>query len=295
LWPAQTAEGLKTQGLPGQLPDESVSYEVVFQLVQSEKRPSQSVVSGTLLGVSDGMTVALRGAGMMFSMRLAAAGVYRFEQLPAGQYILELEGSPVAADIMVDGTANVTVPTVDVRPNRKGIIEGRTLDSKDRPQPNVTVTLLLNEEAEQLAASDADGRYRFSDLGPGTYVVQAGQPATRSTPITLDGTQVVVLDLRLPDASTTKAVQHYLLFGPSHAACNRTNFRLAGRYILARGVSAGFVAEEAAQAEQVTIIGDEAAVSREVEQNLRDAGCQVGRLDGDSYAVADGLARLLEE
>ena len=58
----------------------------------------------------------------------------------------------------------------------------------------------------------------------------------------------------------------------------------------AAGASGGFNPEEAAKAAQVTIVGD--GVPAPVEEMLRSAGCQVDRLPGDGFALAEAFARL---
>jgi hypothetical protein len=88
----------------------------------------------------------------------------------------------------------------------------------------------------------------------------------------------------------------YFLFsqaasGLSVDAEQRLALSLAADYLVRAGASGGFSPEEAAKAVQVTIVGDGVPVP--VEETLRAAGCQVERLPGDGFALAEAFARLL--
>ncbi len=63
-------------------------------------------------------------------------------------------------------------------------------------------------------------------------------------------------------------------------------------YLLHTGASGGFSPDEAAKATRVTIIGD--GVPASIEAALRAAGCQVDRLPGDGFALAEAFARLMD-
>ena len=73
-----------------------------------------------------------------------------------------------------------------------------------------------------------------------------------------------------------------------------TNLILALDYIVHFTPVVGFSADEALNAERVTIVGNMTAVSAQVEQRLRDGGCRVARLQGtDSYALENLFQQLL--
>ncbi len=310
-WAAQEADGLKTAGLPGQGADESVSYELVWQIVPTDGKPAQSVISGLLLGATDGLGITLRTSAalastsfgappeepsVLITQRIAASGQYRFDALPAGTYQIEADGvGVVVPDIVVDGTQSVTPDTADVRPDHQAVIKGTVNDPKGQPAPNVTVILLLSDEEVERAETDANGQFRFTALGAGSYKLRTLQPSAISSAIDVDGTSLYLIDVSLPEQKDTpEPMAHYLLFGPSGTPGNPANFRLAQGYILASGVVAGFNPDEAVCASRVTIVGDEQAVSSDVEEKLKQAGIEVTRLGGDSYAVGEALAQLLK-
>jgi hypothetical protein len=310
-WRAEEADALKTTGLPGQGADESVSYELVWQLVRADGNPAQSVISGVLLGATNGLSVTLRAAApaasasfgaaperrpLLITQRIAADGQYYFEWLPAGTYELEADGvGVVIAGIVVDGTNSVTPDPNDVRLDRKAVIKGTVKDAKGQPASGVTVILLLSDQELERAATDTNGQFRFDALGAGSYKLKTLQPSAISSEIAVDGNSLYLIDVSLPEeAAAVQPMAHYLLFGPTGTPGNPANFRLARRYILASGAVAGFNPDEAACASRVTIVGDEQAVSSDVEEKLKKAGIEVTRLSGDSYAVGEALAQLLK-
>ena len=295
-WSAQAADGLKTTGLPGQLPDQSVSYEITWQLVRVGSVPSQSTVTGTIIGGIEGLNVSLRAGEFVVSAPLLADGSFRFDNLPPGVYELEMAGAGVVArDIAVDGASAVNLLPIDITYARSGVIQGTVSDLAGNPRPNVQVLLLFQEEAIAQATTDAEGHYRFQGLLATTYVVETVEPPARSSGVAVTADRPITVDLRIADPVVgPRPVRHYLLFGPLDAPGTKSNFRVARKYIVGTGAAAGFDPGEASHAERVTIIGDVDAVSLETEERLRQAGCEVGRIVGDTYAIADALAHLLE-
>ena len=295
-WRAQAAEDLRTVGLPGQIQTETVSYEIVFQLVPLNQMPSEGGVSGLILGSSEGVGIALHGEGRLYAGRVGADGSFRFAHLPVGTYTLDLECIGVLLEnIAIDGSSAIALEPIDIRSTRKSVIQGAVFDARDATLPGVSV--LLSRDSIELArtVTDASGTFRFDSLAAGTYVVQSINPSSSPAEISADGTRMYLVDLHVSVGSADKHIRHYLLFGPAATPGSRTNFRLARKYVLSAGASAGFSPTEAALAERVTLIGDERVIGRDVEEMLRKSGCQVGRIAGDSYAVADGLARLMGE
>jgi hypothetical protein len=294
-WPAQAADGLKTTGLPGQLAHQSVSYEIVWQLERSGVVPSRSTVTGTIIGGAEGLNVTLRAVKIVVSAPLLADGSFRFDNILAGMYELEVAGAGVVArDIAVDGVSAVNLLPIDITPARSGVIQGIISDLAGNPRVDVQVVLLFQEAAIAQVTTDAEGRYRFEKLLAGTYVVETVYPPARSSGLAVTADRPITVNLRIADPVVgPRPVRHYLLFGPLDAPGTKSNFRVARKYIVGNGAAAGFDPGEASYAERVTIIGDVDAVSLETEEGLRQAGCEVGRIAGDTYAIADDLARLL--
>lgn len=296
-WPAQTADGLKTTGLPGQGIDESVSYEIVWQLIRAGNEPAQSSISGTLVGGSEGLNVALvSGDLIVVSVALRADGSFRFSDLAAGTYDLDVNGAGVVqSGIVVDGISAVNLLPIDITWAKRGVISGTVKDLAGNPRSSVDVRLLFANRLIAQMTTDSSGQYRFDKLLRGTYFVETVKPFAQSSGIAITGDYPVVVDLHVPDPVVeSRPLTHYLLFGPRSTAGTVANFRAARKYIIGAGVSAGFDAGEASQAARVTIIGGEDAVSTETEDWLLHAGCEVGRITGDTYDVAASLARLLE-
>ena len=95
-----------------------------------------------------------------------------------------------------------------------------------------------------------------------------------------------------PPPTPDKPIQRYILFGPPSAPGTRTNFIIAQEYALKCSATCGFSPHEALNAVQVIIVGGTGVVSEGSEQRLRDAGCQVLRIAGDSYAAEAAFREL---
>ena len=167
----------------------------------------------------------------------------------------------------------------------ESVVEGTVRNGAGR-----TVVLLLNGEPVVGRAVGADGRYNFSGLWAGTYVVAVLGTSTRSAPISLDGHNAATVNLELPAEGPEKSLAEYVLFGPPDAPGTQTSLLLALDYLLEKETTFGFRAEEAWTAQRVLIIGDTESVSAEAEAALRAAGCDVERFAGDSYTVEQLLA-----
>ena len=75
-----------------------------------------------------------------------------------------------------------------------------------------------------------------------------------------------------------KGLKHYVLLPTFEWGVSEWHWHAALDYVRTRRPVCGFSAAEAAQAEHVTIFGNEQGISAEVEQELRRAGCTVDRL-----------------
>ena len=78
-------------------------------------------------------------------------------------------------------------------PARESVVEGMVHGGAGRE-----VQLLLDDEVVASQMMGEDERYRFEGLGAGTYVVAVAGTDVRSEPFTLDGRNVVTVDLTLP-------------------------------------------------------------------------------------------------
>jgi len=75
-----------------------------------------------------------------------------------------------------------------------------------------------------------------------------------------------------------KGLKHYVLLPTFEWGVSEWHWHAALDYVRTKRPVCGFSAQEAAQAEHVTIFGNEQGISAEIEQELRRAGCQVDRL-----------------
>ena len=95
-----------------------------------------------------------------------------------------------------------------------------------------------------------------------------------------------------PKPDESKAIYHYLLFWASGEEWAVRDWLNAINYIGVFRPTVGFSAEDAAQAQYVTIVGGTAGVSEEVENEIRAAGCQVERIVGKDDAE---MKRILDQ
>jgi hypothetical protein len=75
-----------------------------------------------------------------------------------------------------------------------------------------------------------------------------------------------------------KGLRHYVLLPTFEWGVSEFHWHAALDYVRLKRPVCGFSPEEAAQAEHVTIFGNEQGISAEIEQELRRAGCTVERL-----------------
>ena len=243
--------------------------------------------------------VTLRRDGIVVAeTRTAADGTYRFANLPAGVYSVEVAGlGRIASNIRLDGAREQIVDGLWPSQGPRGTLQGRVLNANGTSLPFAVVCLL--KEAVQIARTEADnkGVFKFTGLAAGTYAVSVNDGSVTVDNIVLPEDATVVRDITLPPGPA-KLFSHYLLFAPPPAADQAGHaeagllLALAGHY-LTGDLSCGFNIDEAKLADRVTIVGDR--VPAGAESTLSAAGCQVERLQGDAYAVASALEQLFAE
>ena len=82
------------------------------------------------------------------------------------------------------------------------------------------------------------------------------------------------------DRSVDRPIYHYLLLPTFEWGISNWHWAAVLAYVNRFQPACGFSAAEALAAENVTIVGSEQGIPAEVEQALRDAGCQVERVCG---------------
>jgi hypothetical protein len=83
---------------------------------------------------------------------------------------------------------------------------------------------------------------------------------------------------KTPDAPQSKSLDHYLLMAVPQGASDIFQWASIGEYAIAERAAVGFSPGEARLARKVTLIGDEQAIPKSVEDTLRRAGCTVERM-----------------
>ena len=268
-------------------------------------RGKRSVVRGRVTDeagrpLADALLILKRDGLLVAQNRTAADGTYRFANLPAGTYSLEVGGmGEVAGAIILDGEGEWVQDIPWVPPLPLSLLQGRVLTAHGAPVSAVTVRLLQVGVEVTRAQTDAAGAFRFTGLAAGLYDLAVGDGEPLIVGIRLELGISLTQDVILP-AVERKPITYYVLLGlplqpgagPEEVAETRLALALAIRYLRRTGASGGFSLADAKQSEHVLIVGDR--VSAESEEALRSAGCVVQRMSGDGYAIAIGFEQLLK-
>ncbi len=86
---------------------------------------------------------------------------------------------------------------------------------------------------------------------------------------------------RTPGAA--KRLPHYVLLPTLEHGPSEWHWRAAGGFVRDQHAACGYSAEDAAAALQVTVVGSEQEISRQVETGLRGIGCKVRRVAGADF------------
>ena len=149
-----------------------------------------AVIRGRVVAVETGRplglaTITARASELPESRSIStnAEGRYELRDLPAGRYALSASRNgylsmaygqtrPREQGKPIQLAARQTIEDVDFAMPRAGAISGRVTDDQGDPLPWVRVTAQQSRfEQAQAAVADEQGRYRISNLGPGSYVV----------------------------------------------------------------------------------------------------------------------------
>lgn len=175
----------------------------------------------------------------------------------------------------------------DGQAQNRSVIQGRVLRGAGKSIVLISAGQVV---ASQVIAQDES--YRFDSLPAGVFNLKLEGTDVQVSNIQTDGQRAITVNLAYPAPGEEKVLEHYLLFGPPNIPGTRTNFIIAQDYILRCLPVCGFSVDEALKARRVTIIGGAQAVSEADEGKLRQAGCEVERISGDSYAVERALVAM---
>ncbi len=157
---------------------------------------------------------------------------------------------------------------------------------------NIQLTLASNTLTFK-TTTDASGNYAFANLPAGTFALALAGIGIINSNIVLDGANAATCNYTIPVQMPSQALTHYLLFGSPNLSTTRTNLILALDYIARFAPTVGFDANEARNAQCVTIVG-KGAVTFADEQALKRAGCSVRHIAGaDSYEMEQMFSQLI--
>lgn len=285
--PSDRVENLHT-GHPDEAPGNTLfhhSFLVMFQRATVPVARAESALIGRVRNGSGQTVLLMRDGTELARLLLSEDEQFRFMGLTAGRYVVQVAGTDItSAPIALDGQNVVEIElTLPLIP---GVIEGWVHHGVGR------TVMALRDGAQEAgrAVVAGDESFRIEGLSPGTYVVAVEGVSVLSQPIVLTPGAVETLELTIPveGETGTRALLHYVLFGPAGAAGERTNFLLAAEYLARFRPAFGYSLADASQAARVTIIGDGYEPSDEAA--LLAAGCRVERISGGPDAVRATLA-----
>ncbi|MCB0232129.1 MAG: carboxypeptidase regulatory-like domain-containing protein, partial [Anaerolineae bacterium] len=156
------------------------------------------------------------------------------------------------------------------------------------------VLLTLDGEIVGQTNVDAAGEYRFENVAAGVYVLVVEGAGVYSSPVTVDGSQAVTVNLVVrPPLPAGKVMERYVLFGTATSPRTAVYLSQVRDVLVAHQPTFGFDAEEATHAQQVVIIGELQDVSQDTEDALIAAESDVERIQGNAAEVAAALAQIL--
>lgn len=247
-----------------------------------------AIVGQVLAPTRNSIALISETYGFTRHAQLSQEGHYRFTNLPAGLYRLEL-GQMMLSGLRGDGQSVLSAPLIDLtQPTepRASTLTGLVHDEQARPLRGIVVTLLRDGQALASAATDAEGRFTFTDLAAGLYALAIAD-AVQAEALQLDGVQMLAVDLTYtpPPLPPTKPLARYYLLAPADRALRPALMRLAAPWLAKQppGV-VGFSQIEAAEAAEIILLGD--GVSTAEMAALREGGSQVLAHPLDLIALA---------
>lgn len=233
--------------------------------------------------------------GFTRSAELTPENQYRFTNLPAGVYRVEM-GDSMLSGLVGDGLAVLEaavlrpgLPPIVVPPTSSAI-QGSIRDPAGQPVAALAVSLHRGgQPAGAVATTDTSGSFAFTGLGAGVYALLAGGQWLAED-LTLDGRNVLTVTLTYdPQAAAAKPFSRYYLLGVADPTLAPALVRLVATWLPTQPAGVvGFKLEEGVQAETVVVLGD--GVSEETVAALQTAGCQIVDMRHDLLALAGLLA-----
>ncbi|GAB4565632.1 MAG: hypothetical protein Kow0047_16370 [Anaerolineae bacterium] len=169
--------------------------------------PMRGVIQGVVRNAPLGAQVTLRplvpGWEWTRVASVTAEGTYRFIQLPAAPYEIELDPEHKVQTVC-DGNGVFTAPTIVGEAVARSVIRGQVMNAAGDPAVDVAVELWLSGQKVAKATTNDEGFFSFSGLGAGSYeVVVPGMDLRRS--VAVDGLSEATVLLR-PEAEVAESV-----------------------------------------------------------------------------------------
>lgn len=128
------------------------------------------------------------------------SGEYEIPNLPPGQYVVHASHSTLADSAPLDFLIEdqVTLELDPLQLTRGGTIEGRLVTAEGDPKSGLFVQLMSKTSGMKMANSDREGRFKWSSLPPGRYLMtitdmaamQSGQMKIKTATVTIEGSEV---------------------------------------------------------------------------------------------------------
>lgn len=243
----------------------------------------------------------MRGGAVAASTKTALNGSFVFENLPPGDYHLVVVGPPdkvvpvhleqdkvVVQDVMLSPMPAPGEEPASAEPTA-GPPEVPASGEAPRPEPEKAEAQAVIPPSEGEAAKAEERmperpRAAREETPPGVEG-EEGRPATGAgTPPEAEPPSPVEPGMAPAGeeaAGRAPEVETYVLLPPPTHPFARPILLAALPYLRRGRVVAGFSVEEARQARQVLLVGDESIHPPEVETTLREAGCEVDRVAGE--------------
>ncbi len=281
-------------------PDGSQSGNTLFHhsfLVEFQETVAPGQETGVIQGqIKDGRAGVrvelLQEETIVAAVNADEQGRFAFQDVPPGSYTLHAGGANQPVTVEAGKTTDVVLA---LTPPRDSIIEGTVRNGEG-------LILRLVQEGTVLVegALGASGAFRLKGLGPGDYFVQVlrpgeAEPVAMAGPISVDGSNRRQVDLTAPapppapSPERTSPLSHYLLFPPADRPESQVLLTLLAPVIAEQGLAFGFQPQEAAQAQEVTLVGGPELIPPAVEEELRQAGVTVRRLSGSPEEILAGM------
>ncbi|MBX3050001.1 MAG: carboxypeptidase regulatory-like domain-containing protein [Caldilineaceae bacterium] len=278
------------------------SFLVIFHEVTAPQPVTTGTIEGRVENSHEGLTVELVQAGAVTaSAPVAGDGTFVFPAVEPGDYSVRLGEQSVPVQVQTNGVAQVTLTLAA----SGSVLEGTVPDGGG-------LILRLVKDGEILAEGPLgqSGAFRLRNLTAGSYHVQVlrpGQtePLVISPTLEMDGKNRRTVDLRIPapaaekpnevsapeeaaaaPASSGSPLAHYVLFSAQDTPAVRQQMAALLPHLAEKGLGFGFDYQEAANAEQVTVIGDGNVIPEFQLIYLSTQGVKVRRLTGTPEEIA---------